>query len=235
MEERAMTKPSNVRRSDSRNGRPPAKPFLKEEAYEQIKERLLNNEYPPGSFLSERRLADSLGMSKTPVKTALDRLESEGYIAVSPQQGIVVREMSVREIADQYEIRAALESYVLKTVAGRLTPPQLALVQTNLKTQDRLRGGGSVHGWVEIDAAFHLLFVQFLANQEILRVISQLREKMERVITQVFHLRPGHFDTSCDDHRKIADAVASGKGPRAAELIVRHLERGRQLILSPRR
>src|SRR5690349_20231147 len=91
------------RRSAQGNGHLPARAsLLKDEAYESIKQRLLNNDYPPGSFLSERQLAGGLGMSKTPVKAALERLESEGFITVSPQQGIVVRELSVREIADQY-------------------------------------------------------------------------------------------------------------------------------------
>ena len=71
--------------------RPAARSFLKERAYDDIKKRLLSDAYPPGTFLSERQLALSLGMSKTPVKAALERLESEGFITVSPQQGIVVR------------------------------------------------------------------------------------------------------------------------------------------------
>src|SRR5262245_27959269 len=102
------------------NGHAPARSFLKERAYERLKHGLLNNDYPPGTFLSERQLAENLGMSKTPVKAALERLESEGFITVSPQQGIVVRELSVSEIADLYEIRAALESFTLKSLAGKL-------------------------------------------------------------------------------------------------------------------
>src|SRR5437899_8390145 len=104
------------------NGHGPVRALLKDRAYDRIKVRLLNDDYPPGSFLSERQLAENLGMSKTPVKAALERLESEGFISVSPQQGIVVRELSVHEIADQYEIRAALESYTVRALAGRLTP-----------------------------------------------------------------------------------------------------------------
>src|SRR5262245_17306359 len=129
-------------RHTTTNGDAPARSFLKERAYEQLKRGLLNNDYPPGTFLSERQLAENLGMSKTPVKAALERLESEGFITVSPQQGIVVRELSVHEIADLYEIRAALESYTLRTLAGRLTVDQVAQVRANLKAQARLRGSG---------------------------------------------------------------------------------------------
>src|SRR5262245_41747236 len=122
------------------NGHVPTRLLLKDRAYEQIKVRLMNCDYPPGSFLSERQLAEKLGMSKTPVKAALERLETEGFITVSPQQGIIVRELSVHEIADQYEIRAALESYAVQTLAGRLTANQVNRVRANLQAQARLCG-----------------------------------------------------------------------------------------------
>ena len=221
--------------SPATNGHPQARSFLKERAYERIKHGLLNNDYPPGTFLSERQLAEHLGMSKTPVKAALERLESEGFITVSPQQGIVVRELSVREIADLYEIRAALESYTLKALAGKLTPNQIKRVRENLGAYAALRGTGNVADGVELDATFHTQFVEFLGNGEILRVMTQLREKMQRVVTQVFRLSPLRIDTSYDEHSAIAGAVIDGDGTRAAELIVRHLELGKQLILSPHR
>ncbi|MBN9522884.1 GntR family transcriptional regulator [bacterium] len=211
-----------------------ARSLLKDQAYDRIKQRLLDDDYPPGTFLSERQLAETLGMSKTPVKAALERLESEGFIAVSPQQGIVVRELSVGEIADQYEIRLALESYTVRTLAGRLGPDQAARVRANLAAQAKLRGTGDVTRWVELDAEFHTLFAEFLANREILRVIRQLREKMRRVVTQVFRLCPARTETSYEEHAAIAAAVLGGDGVRAAELIVRHLELGKGLILAPR-
>jgi DNA-binding GntR family transcriptional regulator len=212
----------------------PARSFLKERAYEKIKHRLLNNDYPPGTFLSERQLAENLGMSKTPVKAALERLESEGFITVSPQQGIVVRELSVHEIADLYEIRAALESYTLRTLAGRLTQDQIARVRENLQAYAKLRGTGNVADGVELDAVFHTQFAEFLGNGEILRVFVQLREKMQRVVTQVFRLSSKRIDHSYDEHIAIVAAVIDGDGARAADLVVRHLEMGKQLILSPR-
>jgi DNA-binding GntR family transcriptional regulator len=213
---------------------PPARAFLKDEAYSQLKRRLFQGDYPPGSFLSERQLARDLGMSKTPIKAALERLEAEGYVTVSPQQGIVVRELSIREIADQYEIRAALESFVVRTLAGRLTATQIEALQVNLESQARLRGTSEVTLGVELDAAFHTQFVEFLGNQEIIRVFGQLRDRMQRIVTRVFQHNPTRLESSYDEHVAIAAAVISGRGEQAANLIVAHLERGKQLILAPR-
>jgi DNA-binding GntR family transcriptional regulator len=216
------------------NSRPPARALLKDRAYDRIKVRLLNDDFPPGSFLSERQLAGHLGMSKTPVKAALERLVAEGFISISPQQGIVVRQPSVQEIADLYEIRAALETYALRTLAGKLSADQAARVRANLQAQARLRGTGPVAKAVAADAAFHAQFIDFLGNREISRVLDQMRERMRRVITRVFHLSPARFDASCDEHTAIAAAVLAGDGDRAVDLLSRHLEQGKRLILSPR-
>jgi DNA-binding GntR family transcriptional regulator len=250
-----MPKPMNVE-SALKNGA--ASSLLKERAYDELKRRILNDDYPPGSFLAERRLAEQLGMSKTPVKAALERLELEGFICVSPQQGIVVREFSVHEIADLYEIRAALESYTMRLIAGRLSEAQIARLRANLAALKKIgshaeRGnqgegaepgspegrqaepgneaGRDVSGAVVIDAEFHILFTRFLGNREFLRVMEHLRHKMHRVITKAFHLNPGRIDTSYEEHKAIVESVIAGNGSRAAKLIESHLEKGKQLIL----
>ena len=87
--------------------------LLKSKAYDAIKKKIMDEDFPPGTFLAERKLALMLGMSKTPVKSALERLAIEGFVTISPQQCILVRELPMDEIADQYEIRTALETHVV--------------------------------------------------------------------------------------------------------------------------
>src|SRR5262245_60782068 len=109
-----------------------ARSLLKERAYAEIKQSILRGDFPPSTFLSERKMASRLAMSKTPVRAALERFEVEGCVTIAPQQGIIVRDLTVHEIADQYEIRAALEGFVLRTLAGRLTPAQIGRLEANL-------------------------------------------------------------------------------------------------------
>lgn len=213
----------------------PGRHLMKERAYAEIKRGILAGVFLPGSFLAERQLAERLGMSKTPVRAALERLTIEGFVAISPQQGIIIRDLNVHEIAEQYEIRAALETYVVRALAGRLASEQIKRLQTNLKAQAALRDADDVLRAVELDAEFHTLFCDFLGNQEILRVMAQLRERIQRVITKVFRLNRDRFAASFEEHRAIADAVIEGKADLAAQLIEQHLERGKQNLLSPRR
>ena len=208
-----------------------ARELFKNRAYDELRSRLFSNQYGPGSFLSERQLAAELGMSKTPIKAALERLEMEGFIIVSPQSGIVVCELSQKEIADLYEIRIALEGYVLQAITGRLTISQYQEWDANLKAQaqnppspeNRLQS-------VALDAQFHMLPSQFLGNQQIIKTMQQMYDKMQVVINRVFALTPERAAQSIHEHLEIVDAVKSGNGRRASELVETHLLLGHKIL-----
>jgi DNA-binding GntR family transcriptional regulator len=220
---------------ETREIRLAARSLLKERAYAEIKRNILSGGLPPGSFVAERQLAAGLGMSKTPIRTALERLEFEGFITISPQQGIIIRDLSLHEIADHYEIRIVLEAYIARMIAGQLTAEQKERVRANLKAQAAVRDGRDVPAAVSLDAEFHILFGEFLGNQEILRVMGQLRDKVQRIITKVYQINPGRIASSYEEHRAIADAVLRGEAVQAAQLLEEHLNFGKQHLLSPRR
>src|SRR5262249_42734645 len=158
----------------------------------------------------------------------------EGFIRISPQQGAVVRELSVHEIADQYEIRTALETFVVRSLAGRLTPEQTGRVQSNLEEQKANLEVGDVARAVALDEEFHALFGTFLGNLEIIRVMSHLRSRIYRVIFQVFKRDPGRMATSFEEHQGIAEAVIGGDAALAALRVEKHLRIGRDSLLKPR-
>jgi DNA-binding GntR family transcriptional regulator len=212
---------------------PPAGSLLKERAYEKIKTLIQSGAFTPGRFLSERQLARALGMSKTPVHSALERLDNEGFVAVSPQQGIVVRDLSVQEIIDILRFRTALETYVVRSLAGRLTAAQEAKLRRNLAAQDECIRKGDGTGITVLDAGFHLLLCEFLDNREILLAMRRLREKLHRILLRVNRgTAAGHRAVSSREHARIAEAVIRGRGAAAARLMARHLEFGQRLMLS---
>jgi DNA-binding GntR family transcriptional regulator len=211
------------------------KALLKDRAYSEIKRFIQSDEFSPGEFLSERKLANRLGMSKTPVKAALERLETEGFVAVSPQQGIVVRDLSIHEIADLFEIRLALETFVLQNIAGKVTSGQAGQIRKNLREQSQAAKDADLNLATRLDSEFHSLFCEFLGNREILRVMLQLREKMHRVVNRVFENIPERLQLAYREHRVIARAVLDGDADRAVASLEEHLNCGKQLLLSPRR
>jgi DNA-binding GntR family transcriptional regulator len=228
-----------VPRSDSTRGRSrraPAAPalLLKERAYAELKADVVSGRLVPGSFLSERGLSERLGMSKTPIRAALERLEGEGFVAVSARQGIVVREPALREIADQFQLRLALERFVLERVAGSLSAAQVRRLRANLRAQRAAARRGDLERSVNLDTEFHLLFPELLGNQEILRSLVRLREKITWVISLVVKTDVSRLQPSWAEHEGIAQAVIDGEGALAAERLEAHLEYGRRLLLERR-
>jgi DNA-binding GntR family transcriptional regulator len=207
---------------------------MKDRAYTQIKRLILDESLETGAFLSERQLAARFKMSKTPIKSALERLEAEGFIGVSPQQGIVVHDLTLDEVGDHFEIREVLEPYVVRQLAGRLTTRQIERMQANLAAQDECVASDDGAASVWLDAEFHLLWCEFLGNSEILSTMQRLRDRIHRVVGRVNQRNPLRFKDGRDEHRQIAEAVFAGQGAVAAERMRDHLSYGKQFLLVPR-
>lgn len=205
--------------------------LLKDQAYDRLKDLVLSEAFPPGSFLSERQLAAQLGMSKTPVKAALERLALEGLLTISPQQGIVVREVPVHEIVDLFDIRIALETFTVKCLAGRLGAGQQQRITENLRAQQDAIPVGDVALSTALDEDFHLLLSECLDNHEILRVMLSLRDRLTRVIARVFRRAPNRFEDSYKDHVRIAEALFAADGEEAARRVRDHLEYGKLFLI----
>src|SRR5579872_388405 len=135
----------------------PGRRLLADRAYDALKSSLQSGDFPPGMFLSERQLAARLGMSKTPLKSALVRLEQEGYLRISPQQGIVVREPSIQEVSDLFDLREAIETFAVRRLAGHVRPADAERLRDNLKGQARAVRERDASEATRLDTEFHTL------------------------------------------------------------------------------
>lgn len=217
---------------ESSTNRPESAPLLKEQAYQRIREMILKEVFAPGTFLSERQLAARLGMSKTPIRAALERLEAEGLVAVSPQQGILVREISMREFLDMFDIRIALESFAVSRLAGRLTEEQMEQFQANLVEQSKGVAERNTALCAHLDTKFHMMISQFLGNGEINHVMFRLRDKLDGVVGRIFRNQRQRLEVSYQEHVAILNAMVRGEGELAATLLTQHLEEGKRLLIS---
>lgn len=211
---------------------PSERSLLKEKAYVEIKARIQDGTFTVGCVLSERKLATLLEMSKTPIKAAMERLTLEGFVTVAPQQGIVVRDLSIREISDQFELRKALECFVVSSISGQLNEKQLNTVQRNLRQQAAAASKQSIARFVELDAEFHMLLCQVLGNAAIVDCMSQHRSKMHRVIYQVTSQSRGRLAEAVNEHQHIFAAIQRGNTDEAVHLVEKHLEFGKQSLLN---
>lgn len=214
---------------------PPARRSLTDRAYDALKSSLQSGAYPPGSFLSERQLASRLGMSKTPLKSALVRLEQEGFLRISPQQGIVVREFSVQEVSDLFDLREAIETFAVKRLAGRVRPEDAARLKANLKAQQQAIRAGDAAEATRLDTEFHLMVCGCLGNRELSQALARMRDKLNALILNNLTRVPRRMVDSYREHAALTAALIRGRGDRAVDLIRRHLDYGRQFVLNRNR
>jgi DNA-binding GntR family transcriptional regulator len=208
--------------------------LMKNRAYSDLKRLILDETFAAGSLLSERQLAARLQMSKTPIKSALERLEAEGFIGVAPQHGIRVHDLNVEEIADLFEVRELLEPYVARRIAQKtLTPEQITFVETNLAASEKAAEARDSIATTWTDAEFHLLWCQFLGNKEIVQTMQRLRDRIHRAIGRITQRNPERMPESHREHVAIAEAIISGDADRAARLAAEHLTFGKENLLQP--
>ena len=206
--------------------------FLKDRAYEELKTLILSEAFAPGSFLSERTLADKLGMSKTPVRSAIERLENEGFVSVSPQQGIVVRALTPEEIRNHFDLRIALETFVVRRLTGTLSREGRAQLEAKLREHEHALQTGDVALAASSDLEFHLTLCRLGGNEEILRALWWHHDILFRTVHKLY--RDDRFfqrvQQSSLEHETLLKLLAEGDGDRTARYLEKHLEFGKHLI-----
>ncbi|MEZ6055993.1 MAG: GntR family transcriptional regulator [Planctomycetaceae bacterium] len=200
--------------------------LLRERAYSELKSRILCGQLEQAPFLSTRGLATELGMSLSPVRSAIERLENEGLLSIGPQRGIVVHNLTTNEIVDHFEIRQALETLVVRKLATRISTCQLEQLRANVAAYEKCLRTNNVEAFITRDSEFHLLLAEYAGNADIERVLRQLRDRIFRIVMRVIEHVPQRMQASVDEHRRILDLLEQGDGVRAAKYMVEHLRRG---------
>ncbi len=208
-------------------------------AYERVRTAIVEGEFAPGQRLIEQRIAEQYELSRTPVREAIRRLEAEGLVVSVRHRGAIVREVSLDEVEDLYELRARLESYAAELAAARATPEQrIALADAAAQfARVRSRGTGRSRRRVEFvrelnaaNGTLHRLIVEAAHHD---RLAAMLRRTVD--IPLVFgafrRFDDAELERSDLFHRLIVDAIVDGDGARASRLMTEHIAQGRDVVL----
>jgi DNA-binding GntR family transcriptional regulator len=180
-------------------------PNLTEQAYQSVKRQLLNGSFPEGSKLTEEYLSSALGISKSPVREALMRLESEGLINIEARRGAYVRKFSAEEVRDLYDVRALLEVHAVST--ARITPELLEQMAASIeRTRTNLEAGDKL-SHIEEDIHFHGLIARSTGNHEFGRILDNIQQKGLLCRMATFYLSA---TTAPVSHQKIYTAMRDG-------------------------
>ncbi|QJW98934.1 GntR family transcriptional regulator [Frigoriglobus tundricola] len=217
---------------DSPAAPPASRLLLKERAYRDLKELIQTGEITQESLLSERQLAELLGMSKTPIRAALENLETQGLVTVSPQRGILVRDLSAREVAELFDVRSAVEPFVVGRLARRsVTPAQRDALAENLRRQQAAADAEDALAATRLDIALHRSLAELLENREMMVWLERCFDRLHRSVLRVNRSAPGRLFESCREHAGIVAAVLEGRPEDAARLMTEHLGFGRRFLL----
>ena len=208
-----------------------ARQSLVHRAYQEIRRRILDNEYPPAHQVLEQDLAADLGMSRTPMREALVRLQNENFIQLIPRHGMRVVPLSLQDLRDTYEVLTALELAAVERLV-RSNPDRRALAPLDralddmdaaLKQRDR-------DAWVKADERFHRTLIDLCGNRRLAAVAYTLWDHGHRARMTTVRLRPA-LGSSNKEHRDVVEAIKRGDWREARALHTKHRARTSQEII----
>lgn len=202
-------------------------PNLSRKAYDTLLQMIINRELPTNTVLLERKLAELLNISRTPVRNALTRLENEGFIVRNGGRTPVVKEFSIQELVETLHVRRTLEGEAARLAAGRIPPAILDEMtsQINVLLQQDIPDPND--DWA-VDSRLHDAIAHYSGNRLLKDYIQALRLK-----TRMFNLRqvPERFTIGHNEHLAIITALRNNHPAEAQRLLMVHIDNVRESII----
>ena len=202
---------------------------LKTLAYTQIRRKIVSCEYAPGSNLNEEMLTSALGLSRTPVRDALGRLEQEGLVEIRPKKGVTVTPLTVTDINMIFELRRLYEPFILENYGHLLPAERLNEFYQIFQTppEDGFESERSSLAFYDLDEDFHLMIVQSCPNVYIRRSSEMIRTQNERFRHMTAATYVKRLEDSYTEHLEILRACLAQDWNDAAERMRIHIEKSR--------
>jgi DNA-binding GntR family transcriptional regulator len=196
---------------------------LKERAYDILKELILTGRLEQGELHNEKRLAEVLGVSRTPVREALLELSREGMVVFVPSKGVKVRKITSKQVQEVFEIRRIIEGHIIQVISKQLTPADLKKIDMIISKQKRLAGRDEMVGFIEIDKEFHLFLASKMGNQQIEAILQNLRDQIHLMGIRAIqdHSR---LQQVIKEHHLIFSALKKKDGKKAHRELILHLK-----------
>ncbi len=200
-------------------------PSLVDDAYEQIRRRILDNAWPPGHRALEQEVAMALGMSRTPVREAMLRLQGEGLVEVVPRHGMRVLPVSPTDMREIYQILTALECMAAELLAQRVPSDQeLAPLVAATQAMDKALKAEDLDAWAAADERFHAHLIDLAGNRQLQATVLNYWDRAHRARMFTLRLRPKPVN-STKEHMQMVERLRAGDAAGAAAVTRAHRER----------
>ena len=203
---------------------------LTQMAYNKIKAMMLNSELVPGQRLILVDLGKRLGVSRTPVQYALNRLEAEGMLDFRPNQGFTVHEITPQEVNALYEAREVIELAAIKKAIERLTPEDVQNLKIQKERCEKAILDNVFRGRLTVDHAFHEAYVEMGANQYLSNCFHDVYQHL--YLRRIDAFPADRARQVMEEHNDIFSSIASGDLNSARRHITRHIRASRSEVFS---
>ena len=203
---------------------------LRDVVFVTLRRAIQNGVLQPGERLMEIQLSRQLGVSRTPVREAIRKLEQEGLVITSPRRGAVVADITKADLEDVLEVRTVLEELAVRKACLRMGSKELAMLRQASEDFEECVRLGDLPACARSDEAFHEIISSFSGNRRLIHILKNIRGQVYRYRLASLKNKEMHPDL-IREHRQLCDAISRADADAAAAIIRGHIERQRLAIL----
>lgn len=213
-----MSIPAETVDKEAENTKRPAKELV----YDYVRGQILNGEMQGGDFIEEKVVSEAVGVSRTPVREALHRLQNDHYITLTPRRGAVVRQITAKELTEVYESRRLIESHAMERICRekRKIPADLRVLYQKMCSTTESK---DFVERAEYDQAFHRAIVATTDNRVLVELYDSLQVRQQRVAIAAMRVHPSRAEIIDREHLELIEALENFDEKAAVEIISKHL------------
>ena len=211
---------------DIQNHRP-----LREIVYEELKLLIVKGKIKPGMRLMEEELAEDMGVSRTPIREAIRKLEKEGLITIEPRRGAYVSQLSKQDMVEILEVRQNVEGFAAELAAKRITPEEKMKLREIAEEYEIAVSKNDMAAMIKADTAFHHVIVVATRNKILIQMVEQLQELVLR-FRYLYYDNFKRSEKMTAEHKMIYQAIIDEKPDIAKESADVHINRLKELVIS---
>ena len=210
---------------DLHNHRP-----LRELVYEELKKKILKGIIKPGTRIMEVELAEQLGVSRTPVREAMRKLEKEGLVIIEPRRGAYVSDISLAEMVDVLIVREDLEGLASYLATSRISEEDIEVLEEIIEGYNEGIENEDIDTIILLDEKFHKKIVSCTRNNTLIKLSSIVQESALR-FRYLYYNDISRYRTMAVEHKKIVNAIRSGDAKMAREVADKHVKMLKTLLI----
>ncbi len=214
---------------NSLSGLPPRK-SLGQHVFENLKKAIISGEFESGKRIVETSIAETLDISRTPVREAIHKLEREGFLKKQPRGGFIVLGLSRREIEETFGIRSVLESYAARLATGRHKKEDLKPLDDKIREYQEYLSRGDFDALPRINTQFHDLLYALSGSSKLIKIINDLRDQIYR-FRQIILKQEKLAIMSHKDHSQMMKIIRKRDEDGVEKLVREHIIRGQDAVL----